>query len=241
MFFLFSGEGSTDFGTCSHPERICNGSDYLYGPLAVVIDQIVESKYTYSLLDSTVFGFVSRRLLVEHAENELRPKPKSIRYPNKRVKKETGYFYRNARALAQIAIQYGHKINENAVVSVLYRDGDKPNERGTWEDKREAILNGFRAENYFRGVPMIPKSVSEAWMLCAIYKKRTPSQDCKFLEDETHGPGNRHQLKDQLDNELGEMACREMLCDRIKSGEIDFSLVDLDSYVEFKQRFEAVI
>ena len=41
MYFLLSGEGPTDMGVGS-------GDDYKCGPMAVIVDQIVESKHDYS-------------------------------------------------------------------------------------------------------------------------------------------------------------------------------------------------
>ena len=117
MFFLFCGEGATDLGTCIHPKTINTGENYLYGPLTIVVDQLVESKYSYSFLDSTNFGFVPRGMLAEYA-SKLRPKPKTIAFPGKNVNKETRYFYRNAQALAQIAVQYGLN-TDNDVVAIL--------------------------------------------------------------------------------------------------------------------------
>lgn len=231
MFFLFSGEGPTDLGTCVDQ----------VGPLTIVVDQIVCAKHDYSLLESEVFGFVPKAMLGEYAEKELRPGSKFIRLPGGRIKKETRFFHENARALARIAIQHGKDTDGDEVVAILFRDGDKPDERGVWENKRESIIAGFEAENFPRGVPMVPKSVSEAWMLCGLYKQRDPHREYHFLEEEKHGPGSRHQLKDTLKNELGEEPDREMLCDKVRSNEINFSRVDLASYVAFRERFEEVI
>ena len=88
---------------------------------------------------------------------------------------------------------------------------------------------------------MIPKSVSEAWILCAIYKKREPSQNCDFLEHEERGAGSQHRLKDQLEKELEAQPSREMLNGKVKSKEIDFDFVDINSYIVFKNRLEKAI
>jgi len=198
MFFLFSGEGPTDLGTCIHPDIINHGENYLYGPLAVVVDQIVKERHSCSFIELGVFAFVPAAMLVEHATT-LRPKPKSIGIPGVKIKKETRFFYRNARALAQIAIQFGQDINQNNVVAVLFRDGEAPNDRGNWESKRDSMFNGFEEEDFKRGVPMIPASVSEAWMLCGLYKKSNPAQDYSYLENVKYGSGGQHQLKDELE------------------------------------------
>jgi hypothetical protein len=43
MFFLLSGEGGTDLGAGLQPE-CCAGENYLYGPLALFINEIVFEK-----------------------------------------------------------------------------------------------------------------------------------------------------------------------------------------------------
>ena len=240
MFFLFSGEGPTDLGTCTHPDIINHGENYLHGPLTIVVDQIVEARHFYSLLESGVFAFVPETMLQERAK-ALRPKPKSGSIPGAAMKKETRYFYRNARALARIAIQHGQDIHENDVVVVFFRDGEEPNQRGNWKDKWDSILVGFQEEEFDRGVPMIPTSVSEAWMLCGLYKQRDPQQNCRDLENKTFGSGSQHQLKDRLEKELGETPNRETLCEKVRTKEINFDLVDLCCYVKFKEQLFRVI
>jgi hypothetical protein len=244
MFFLFSGEGSTDLGTCIHLNMINKDKNYLYGPLTVVVDQIVEKKHSYSLIQLGIFGFVPEAMIQERSKT-LRPKPKSGNIPGVRSKKETRFFYRNARALAKIAQQYcnehRNETNENEVVAIFFRDGDKPNERGNWNDKRNSMLEGFQEESFDRGVPMIPASVSEAWMLCGLYKQRDLQRNCDYLENETYGSGSQHKLKDKLKEELKETPDRETLCEKVRTREINFDLVDLSSYKKFKARLEEVI
>ncbi len=67
MYFLFSGEGATDLGSCEDGVNQCEAGEYRHGPMAVIVDQIVEQRYRYSLLEGTHFGYVSERILQEHA------------------------------------------------------------------------------------------------------------------------------------------------------------------------------
>ena len=53
MQFLFSGEGATDLGVCSSDVNMCRGRDFLHGPWAMIVDQLVERRQEYSPLDST--------------------------------------------------------------------------------------------------------------------------------------------------------------------------------------------
>ena len=103
------------------------------------------------------------------------------------------------------------------------------------------MLIAFEDEDFQRGVPMIPASVSEAWMLCGLYKQRDSQRNCDDLENKTYGYSIQHQLKDELEKELAEKPDREMLCEKIKTREINFDLVDLKSYKEFRKWLEKAI
>ena len=43
MFFLLSGEGVTDIGAGKNNAGVCEGDDFLVGPMAVIVDQVVEA------------------------------------------------------------------------------------------------------------------------------------------------------------------------------------------------------
>jgi hypothetical protein len=175
MYFLFSGEGPTDLGMCADGAATCEGSQYLHGPMTVIVDKIVESRHHYSLLETGHYGFVSRRTLVDRA-SELNAVRKAYGQPGKKRARETGYFFNNARGLARIAKDRKGELKDD-VVTVLFRDSDTGTAgRGAWEAKRQSILNGFEREGFTRGVPMIPKPTSEAWLLCAL--QESPYQNC---------------------------------------------------------------
>ena len=67
MYFLFSGEGSTDLGVGTSAALICEGDEYLPGPMAVIADQVVEARHAYSLLEAEGCGYVSEQRLAERA------------------------------------------------------------------------------------------------------------------------------------------------------------------------------
>ena len=68
--------------------------------------------------------------------------------------------------MARIAKEREVETKDN-VVAVLFRDADTATAgRGTWAEKRQSMLDGFAEEGFARGVPMIPKPTSEAWLLC---------------------------------------------------------------------------
>lgn len=240
MFFLFSGEGPTDLGTCTNPECINKDENYLLGPLAFVVDQLVEEKHHYSIIDANVVAFVPRAMLKAICKSGKLKPGRKISLPDNEESKETELFFRNARALAYIAKEYADE-SKDEVVGILFADTDKNNDRGNFDSKYKSMLDGFAQETFSRGVPMIPKPVSEAWFLCAIDKKQNPNMNCSSLEEETYGSGNQHQLKNQLENKLAAKPDREILCEKVKSQEINFALVDLESYKKFKNRLHDVI
>ncbi len=238
MYFLFSGEGPTDLGMCADGAATCEGNDYHYGPMTLIVDQIVESRHHYSLLETGHYGFVSRGTLVDRA-SELKAARKAIRLPGKKRAKETRYFFNNARALARIARDREGELKDD-VVAVLFRDSDTATAgRGPWPEKRQSMLDGFQQEGFTRGVPMIPKPTSEAWLLCAL--QENPYLGCAALEDRSGSSNSPHSLKGEVDGLLGHRPTRDELCDMARNGRIDHLRIDMPSFRAFKERLEAVL
>ena len=102
MYFLLSGEGPTDMGRCADNAMACDGTDHEEGPMAIIVSQIVEQQLEFSFMETGYYGYVSKSTLVEIA-SVFKQQKKSPRLPGKKKPKETGYFYRNARALALCA------------------------------------------------------------------------------------------------------------------------------------------
>ncbi len=235
MYFLFSGEGPTDLGMCGNGRDSCEAGDYVYGPMTAITDKIVRDHYIFSLIDSGGYGFVSRQVLVRKAKM-LKQRKKSPCLPGKRKQKETVYFYRNARALALCAKEKTDE-KKDTVVAVLFRDSD---DRGIWLDKWFSMLNGFQAEQYDFGVPMLPKPKSEAWLLCAL--KTNPYQRCASLEDRSGSDKSPNPLKKELAQLFqGELPSRETLCSMVNDETIDATRIDMPSYNKFKKRLLEVL
>jgi len=238
MYFLFSGEGESDLGECADGAATCEGNDYQHGPLTVIVDQIVEARHHYSLLEVGCCGFVSRATLVDRA-SELKAAKKATRLPGKKRARETRYFYNNARVLARIAKER-QGARKDDVVAVLFRDADTATAgRGPWAEKRQSMLDGFREEGFARGVPMIPKPTSEAWLLCALRSR--PYQSCAGLEDRSGNPRSPHSLKGELEERLGHPPTRKELCELVANGRIDHRRIDMPSFNTFRERLEAVL
>ena len=127
----------------------------------------------------------------------------------------------------------------DAVVAVLFHDSDDTAsaERGLWDDKWRSMKAGFAEEGFSKGVPMIPKPKSEAWLLCAL--KENPYQACANLEDRS-GKGMKNELKKRLAG-LGRTASREDLREIVNDRTVDIDRIDMPSFRKFRCRLEKVI
>ncbi len=238
MYYLFSGEGATDLGLCAGNAAKCEGDDYQHGPMTVIVDQIVERRHHYSLLETRHYGFVSRRTLVDRA-SALKAARKPPRLPGKRRTKETRYFFNNARVLARIARER-EEVLRDSVVAVLFRDSDTASAgRGAWDDKRRSMLDGFEEEGFAKGVPMIPRPTSEGWLLCAL--KQDSYQGCAALEHRSSSGESARPLKRELEELHGGSLSRERLVQLVTDRVIDVERVDMPSFSAFRARLEEVI
>jgi hypothetical protein len=237
MFFLFSGEGPTDCGVGMTNGMICEGDAFLHGPMTVIADQIVEGRHHYSPLEAGCCGFTSEHRLAERA-SALKAAKKRLRLPGKKQAKETRYFFNNARVLSWIAKEKQKELKDD-VVAVLFRDSDGTASagRGLWEDKRQSMLDGFEEERFSRGVPMIPRPKSEAWLICALKRNRA----CESLESRSGNDNSPHSLKAELNALLGAQPSREKLCDLVNEKKVDINKITMPSFDRFRARLEDVI
>jgi hypothetical protein len=83
MYFLFSGEGATDLGEGRPGPVIAERADFLYGPMAILVDHIVESRHDYSLLEAACCGYLSEVHLTARG-GELKATKKALRLPGPR-------------------------------------------------------------------------------------------------------------------------------------------------------------
>lgn len=219
--------------------EVAEGDQFLVGPMAVIVDQVVEKRDGYSLLGTGYCGFVSEGRLGKRAK-KLNVSKKGIGLPGLKRAKETRYYFNNARALSRIAMEV-EKAQKDTVIAVLFRDSDgtASADRGRWDDQRESILQGFDEEGFTRGVPMLPKPKSEAWLLCAV--KRDPYQGCGALEDESGNDGSPKSLKSQLAKACGSPPTRETLCEMLRNGTVDIDRIKMPSFTAFRDRLEQVL
>lgn len=239
MYFLLSGEGPTDMGNCIAGNEPCEGKDFAMGPMAVMVDQLAEQKLDYSPLGAQAVGFVSEGYLSRRLKNDPNRKRKSLGLPGRKTKKETKYFYNNALTLALTAKEKREELGME-VIAVLFRDSDgtASTTRGLWETKVESILNGFDSAEFDKGVPMVPKPKSEAWLLCAL---REDYQNCQPLENASGNDRSPNNLKKQLADHLTYSPNREQLSVMVDKHTVDVSQIDMPSFNAFKTRLLSVI
>ena len=229
MFFLLSGEGPTDMGAGQSGAPISEGTDFKPGPMAVIVDRIVAGLKGHSILEMAgAVGFVAERSLALRAA-ELKAAKKSIRIPGAKTKKETRYFFNNARVLARIA----RDLKKDDVIGVLFRDSDGTASagRGLWAHKHASILDGFAEEGFPSGVPMLPKPKSEAWLLCAL--KAYPYRNCNQLEERSGNDNSPNSLKKELAAQLKHDVTSEYLCSLVLAGTVDIERIKMTELCYF--------
>ena len=241
MYFLFSGEGPTDLGSGRSGLEIHEhlAGHFEPGPLAHLVDQMVEDAQGFSPLETLHCGFVSETSL-SRRKDELNPAKKSVVLPGAKRRKETGYFYNNARILARIARKQASKLNTN-VVAVLFRDADgtASGSRGEWDAKHQSMLNGFAAEDCVSAVPMLANPKSEAWLLCAL--QDNPYQDCQKWEQASGNDQSPNALKPILELRLGLPVSRERLCELVANRTINHAKINMPSFNAFRRELHRVI
>lgn len=244
MIVILSGEGKTDFGQCNNAQGICSGDDYQLGAMAIIVDKMLAERMNYSIRETTpdLFLFVSEASLKER--DDLRKKEsRKVSFAGKKRDQETGYFYINAWMLGIIALEKEENAKDKAI-AILFRDCDGTRSSGTglWEAKWQSMINGFQRSGFSRGVPMLPKPKSEAWLICAA--KNQPYQHCQQLENDL--PGNDdspNKAKIQLGKLLSfdREPSAEELCNWLEENPFDFNACEMPSFLAFKAELNRVL
>ncbi len=141
--------------------------------------------------------------------------------------------------MAQIARQI--ETLENAdVMAILFRDADgtASSGRGEWTAKHQSMLTGFAAENFDQGIPMLPKPISEAWLLCAVQQRY---QHCDQLECASGKNASPESMKKRLASLLGGKATQTVLVDAVQDGLIDMRQISMPSLTAFKENADHVL
>jgi len=228
VHLVLSGEGNSDIGKLSHSLE-----EFVPASMYYLIDKIIEQKLQYSFYELTpeLITFIPKKRLLEESK-------KFKSFAGKQKGKETALFYKNARALAKIAQDTSEELKDGDVIAILFRDSDGTvsTTHGMWEDKVKSIEYGFKFKDFNRGVAMVPKPKSEAWLLCALGNK--PYENCQKLEDRSGNDDSPNSLKKELES-LG--IENSKINEMIQCGEIDIEKIDMPSFKYFTERLKALL
>jgi len=217
VHLVLSGEGNSDIGKLSHSLE-----EFVPASMYYLIDKIIEQKLQYSFYELTpeLITFIPKKRLLEESK-------KFKSFAGKQKGKETALFYKNARALAKIAQDTSEELKDDDVIAILFRDSDGTvsTTHGMWEEKVKSIEYGFKFKEFNRGIAMVPKPKSEAWLICAL--KNKPYENCHKLEDRSGNDDSPNNLKDELERfELSTDKINEM----IQNGQIDIKKIKMPSF-----------
>jgi hypothetical protein len=208
--------------------------------MTILIDELIDHKLKYSPLATSpsTYRYYSERALSKRAKSRKR----SFALAGKKHAQETGYFYINAWMLGEIAIELEQTETDKSI-AVLFRDSDGTNssERDHWQLRNDSMESGFKRANYERGVPMIPRPKSEAWLLCAA--KATPYQNCNQLEDLPGNDNSPNSAKGELEKALNNQTSAQQLVTWLQHANFDHDSVarQMPSFEAFKDRIIAVL
>lgn len=239
MILLLSGEGPSDIGSCRTPAPagICEGMDFNPGPMARFIDKLVAPEWGYSPLDVSSFVFITSQKISDIA----RDKKQTHQFlSGKKKPRNTGFFFKEAQALAILA-RDREKKDQCPVGAILFHDtdGTRSTAPGMWKEKVAAIENGFKAAQFELGVPMMPKPKSEAWLLCAL--RPNPYHNCEQLESISGNDNSPNSAKKQLDSALEQrQKTYSDVVDLIIANIINVQLINMPSFNQFKSRLVEV-
>lgn len=230
MILILSGEGGTDLGGSSDfGDRV--------GPMAHLVDQMIEDQIDYSPISCEMVRWVSR--------SELSAEAKKSKFPRTAlpgVRRPPGYVghYKQAYALGRMAKNI-ESTEDVPSVSVMFRDSDGTNSTGAghWRALTAAIAEGYAAAGYVSGVAMIPKPKQESWLLCAL--KNEPYIGCQLLEDESGNDSSPHSLKDKLCEAIGNHPSVEEMSEWIKTRRFDSTKIEMESFSHFRANLMAAL
>lgn len=239
MILVLSGEGPTDIGASANQCSPCSGADFSPGPMTVIVDQLLTPRLGFSVLD-----LPERIYFVDETELCRRMKALPNRMQPARSKKkasETGYFFGNAVALGAVTREIEAAAQDHAV-AVLFRDcdGTRSAKTGLWETKRKSMEDGFAFVRFERGVPMLPKPKSEAWLLCAASPPATG--DCCSYEELPGNDSSPNAPKKKLDAFFNRHLSGSELCDWLTENPLDVErAVSMPSFQDFKMQLERAV
>jgi hypothetical protein len=166
---------------------------------------------------------------------------KNLFLSGKKRGQETGYYFNNARAFGLIALELEGEVGDVGP-AVFFRDSDgtRSTPSADWSAKWTSIEQGFlRAENP-RGVPMLPKPTSEAWLLCAA--QAHPYQNCSRFEELPGNQASPNHPKNELDKAFGVHKNAAEFCEWLSEDPFDLDRASsMPSFRWFRARLNTVL
>lgn len=240
MIVVLSGEGSTDLGQCGNAQNICEDTDFQMGPMTVLLDQLLATRLDYSHRSIQggyqYVGEAGLKIREKLRKNDSR----KVSLVGKKRDQETGYFYINAWMLAEIAKDIENERNDK-VIAVLFRDcdGTRSSQAELWDAKWNSMVNGFNRAEFSRGVPMLPKPKSEAWLLCAA---KPGVQNCSSFEVVSGNDDSPNAAKNQLDQAFGGHKSGKEICEWLDENPIDEERASsMPSFKAFRDKLDVAL
>ncbi len=223
---MLSGEGATDIGDKDTP-----------GPMAYIVDRLIEKRIDYSLLENETLG-ADCVMFVGESDLTRQGKVGPMLFPGLKQGKGQKFFARSAQILGQLAKSEQERTRA-PVIAVFFRDADGTRTRDEWSEKCESMVLGFKLAEFGTGVPMVPRPKSEAWLLCALLEP--PYEQCEKLEDVSGNDASPNSPKKQLEALLGEYPPAEKQIEFIRSGRIDPTRIEMPSFSRFRDSLQAAL
>ena len=239
MMLVLSGEGPTDLGSCRTPVGNCCAGDFNAGPLAIVVDKLLEPSLGYRPMQLQPMNvhFIHKTSVGQRARDRARRH--GFAFVGKKRGQETGDFFISAWMLGEMALELEVE-HQDIGIAVLHRDSDERAEgpRDQWDRKLRSMRDGFARGAYVRGVPMLPKPISESWLLCLA---RQGLASCAALENESASEKSPRSLKRQLDSELGEHHGADALAEWIEDAFDADKLSEMPSFAAFREALDGAV
>lgn len=242
MIVILSGEGPSDLGCCRNAVGSCTDEQFQLGPMAILIDRILEQRLNYS--PKTIPGtyhYLSESVLVEREKARKTESRSKVGLVGKKRGQETGYFYINAWMFGEIALEK-EKSSGDEPIAILFRDcdGTRSTQAGLWDRKWNSMIEGFKRSQFTRGIPMLPKPKSEAWLLCAA--KIPSSEGCDKLEDLSGNDDSPNSAKNKLDAAFNGHKSVEEQCEWLENNPFDVDRAfAMPSFKAFRDKLDWVL
>lgn len=226
MFFLLLGEGGSDLG------KSIDAPGPLLEPVQRIVKQMTDESFDYD--------YVEKAELSDYAPVKKSSRRRSMLLRgNKRKYSGLVSVWRTAEALGVKAKSLGE------CGAIYFSDCDYTNREVNnpemyYEDLIRSMEHGFYSvEGYKLGVPMVPRTRSESWFLC--HYQEHPYENCdrfELLPANDEAPTSGKKLLGQF---FGCAPSVPEIYSRIKSEEVNWSNLNIPSFVFFKNRFIHVL